>query len=94
MLVATSKGLSRMAVVRWTSSSTSTPNSEPIDEDAPFNTEVSQEEIDANIKDYDKFVHNETSGQEFVKQHYKGFKDLQDKGTKTPEEQERPEDYM
>jgi hypothetical protein len=86
-----SRRLSATAL-RWTSSATST-GSRPSDDEKPFNTEVTQEEINIHIKEYDTFMKNGDS-KEYVKQHYKGFKDLQDKGEKTAEEQDRPEDYM
>lgn len=58
-----------------------------------FNEEISQEELNEMKKFSDEFAKKQTSEKASAK-YSKGFKDLKDKGNRTAEEQNRPEDYM
>lgn len=92
----TSKSLARSIGVtkqlpimaRWNSSKGECSHSRNLNEP------VSKEQLKKNEEEYEDFIENKISGKEFVKENYKGFKDLQDKGNKIPEEQDRPEDFM
>lgn len=62
---------------------------------AAFNVELSQEEINEMKKHQDEFGGEKvTERHKHAETYSKGFKDLKDKGRRTAEEQNRPEDYM
>lgn len=58
-----------------------------------FNEEISQEELNEMKKFSDEFAKKQSSEKSSTK-YAQGFKDLKDKGQRTAEEQNRPEDYM
>ncbi|KAH3687413.1 hypothetical protein WICPIJ_001590 [Wickerhamomyces pijperi] len=66
-------------------------------EDSPdlaFSKEFTQKDYDEHIKEEIQFEKSKDGGKSHIKYNIKGFKDLQDKGDKTAQQQERPEDFM
>lgn len=61
-----------------------------------FNVEITQEELNQMKKLSDEFgkSKDKSDSKKFAQENAKGFKDLKDKGKRTAEEQDRPEDYM
>ncbi|ODQ57004.1 hypothetical protein WICANDRAFT_81237 [Wickerhamomyces anomalus NRRL Y-366-8] len=61
-----------------------------------FNVEITQEELNKMKKLSDEFGKSNEKGysKKVADENSKGYKDLKEKGRRTAEEQDRPEDYM
>ncbi|KAH3663430.1 hypothetical protein WICMUC_005956 [Wickerhamomyces mucosus] len=81
--------------LRFTSSSTTSSESTPPSKDSEkFNTEFTQKDYDEHVKETIEYEKSDGDGKKHIEFNIKGFKDLQEKGNRTAEEQDRPEDYM
>lgn len=85
---------STTSVVRFYTSGATTGNSKPSEDEHAFNKEFSQKDYDEHVKEEIEYERSSDGGKTHIKYNIEGFKDLQDKGDKTAQEQERPEDYM